>query len=272
MPQNLLAIHGVVGLVVAVGEGGKILHFVGDHYIPRTVESPTKATLNAVWVESPTSAWAVGEGDILRWNGTEWYRVALAPEQQRMLTVWGFPGDVWIGGTSSLINYRQSGAGCYVSTTQEIRGIWGSSIDDLWCLCSGRTVMTWCGDYCEGDMLPGDEDQEWNFITGSTADAPVYMVGPSGICMEWDRRRWWEFSSDTGALLMAACTRGPDDLWVVSSNGQVRQWDGRRWRTVAFSAFGPLYGICHVDGVIWACGARGVVLQHQPQPQDGGHE
>ena len=43
MPQNLLAIHGVLGLVCAVGEGGKILMFNGDLYRPREVESPTTA-------------------------------------------------------------------------------------------------------------------------------------------------------------------------------------------------------------------------------------
>jgi thiamine pyrophosphokinase len=45
MPQNLLAIHGVIGLVVCVGEGGRILHFAGDIYQPVEVKSPTKARL-----------------------------------------------------------------------------------------------------------------------------------------------------------------------------------------------------------------------------------
>ena len=81
MPQNLLAIHGVLGLICAVGEGGRILMFRGDIYEPFEPGSPTKATLRGVWVQSPDLAWAVGDGGtVLRWNGREWHHVTVAAE------------------------------------------------------------------------------------------------------------------------------------------------------------------------------------------------
>ena len=52
MPRNLLAIHGVKGLICAVGEGGKILTWKGGSYEPVAAEFPTKADLTGVWVES----------------------------------------------------------------------------------------------------------------------------------------------------------------------------------------------------------------------------
>lgn len=71
MPQNLLACHGVLGFVCAVGESGQIIHFEGDVYRAKEVQSPTTDTLRAVWVESPWSAWACGDaGTVLRWDGS----------------------------------------------------------------------------------------------------------------------------------------------------------------------------------------------------------
>ena len=61
MPQHLLAVHGVIGLVCAVGEGGRITMFRGDLYSAQEVQSPTGYTLRSVYVESPWRAWAVGD-------------------------------------------------------------------------------------------------------------------------------------------------------------------------------------------------------------------
>jgi photosystem II stability/assembly factor-like uncharacterized protein len=72
MPEkNCLGIHGVENFMVVVGERGKIIHFAGDLYEAREMESPTTAHLNAVYVVSERCAWAVGEqGAVLRWDGT----------------------------------------------------------------------------------------------------------------------------------------------------------------------------------------------------------
>ena len=55
MPQNLLAIHGVLGLICAVGEGGRILMFKGDIYEPFEPGSPTKATLRPTFTTNPVT-------------------------------------------------------------------------------------------------------------------------------------------------------------------------------------------------------------------------
>lgn len=81
-----------------------------------------------------------------------------------------------------------------------------------------------------------------------------------------DGRAWLEFPTDTTELITGAVCAGPL-LYVVTDGGMVREWNGQRWRTVAFSAFGALSAVAYVDNVVWACGARGVVIQHQP---DGG--
>ncbi len=271
MPHSLLAIHGALGLICAVGEGGKILMFKGDIYKSVEVQSPTDATLRGVWVNAPDDAWVAGEGVILRWDGHAWSKVPPHAKPEGFGAIWGDPEDksVWFGSKDSLMRYRTDGSGgTLVHTDLAIRAIWGTGSDDVFYVCNERSLVHWRGDAIDGDMLPGDPDEEWNAITGN--DASVFIVGPSGFMLEWARLSgWYELSTDTPAILTGACCVG-DDLYVTTETGQIRHWDGRRWRTVAFSAFGPLRAICAVDGILWACGDRGVVVQHQPD--DGGHK
>src|SRR5579872_6313472 len=100
MPQNLLAIHGVLGLVCAVGEGGRTMLFEGDIYHGRAVRAPTRANLTAVRVFSPTCAYAVGEGGtVIRWNGTVWASLPMASKHDHFTCIWGASeADFWLGG------------------------------------------------------------------------------------------------------------------------------------------------------------------------------
>lgn len=271
MPHDLLAVHGnSSGLVVAVGANGRILMFGGSRYEPFPVASPTRATLRGVWVESPSSAWAVGDGGVvLRWDGHKWRHVALAGPSDSLTCIWGHPTDgIWIGGQQRLIHHDPiSGSSVLVQSDVEVCSIWGTGPSDTWFLAP-RAVMRWTGDSCTGDELPGDDDETWSVVAGSAPGEPVYVVGIMGLVMEWTGERWYEFTIDTDALLTGACCAGRD-LYVVTDTGLMRAWDGQRWRTVAFSAFGGLNACCCVGGVLWACGDKGVVLQHQPDAFGG---
>jgi hypothetical protein len=265
MPQNLLAVHGVIGFVCAVGESGRIPHFGGSVYEAREVESPTLHTLRAVFVESPWAAWACGDaGTVLRWNGTQWWPQAVATRIDALNAIWGHPVDgVWIGGRKHLIHYHSTNGGMLINSDAEIRALWGTGPDDIWYLCAGRLALHWQGQTCDRYDLPGDDDEEWSAVVGD-GEGRVYLVGPLGFMLCWDGHGWTEIDTETEDLLTGAVCAGPL-LYVTTDGGMVREYDGRRWRTVAFSAFGALNAVAYVDGVVWACGTRGVTLQHQPE-------
>ena len=269
MPQNLLAIHGVIGLVVAVGEKGKIIHFSGDVYGAEEVGKLTLHDLRGVFVESRYSAWAVGDGGtVLHYDGTKWWPVATASRLEPLNAIWGDPADgLWIGGARQIIN-RHPGCGSIpYESDVEVRAIWGRGPDDLWLLCAGRLAMHWDGEGCHRIPLPGDLDEEWSAVAG-TPGGSTFIVGVSGFMLHHDGRRWEELPTDTTELITGAvCTDSA--LYVTTDGGFVREYDGRRWRTVAFSAFGPLRSICVVDGVVWVCGDRGVVIQHRFDDEAG---
>ena len=267
MPPNYRSLHGVDGLIVAVGEGGRIMHVADPTAGPALQPSSTVSDLKSVWVESPSSAWAVGaHGTILRWNGRTWGPVQLAGKHQDLAAVWGVPGDgVWIGGSDYLMHYRPGRhAGSLITTATAVIAIWGSSPSDVWFLCQERLLLHWDGERSRSFSLPGDPDEEWTAIAGSIPAAPVYIVGLSGFLMCFDRETWHELDSGTPDILTAALAPNPHELYVTTAGGQLRHFDGFRWHTVACSPFGALHGLALIEGVIWAAGARGALFQHRP--------
>lgn len=271
MPKDLYSIHGIGGgLVVAAGAEGRLTMFTGDVYTAREVEPPTQYDLRGVWVESPWRAWAIGDaGTVLRWDGALWVPVALASRVDGLTCIWGHPDDgLWIGGRRYLFNVHPTHGSTLIATDLALRAIWGRHGADIWYLCEGRTLLHWRDDErAERHELPGDEDEEWTAVAG-TPEGDTYVVGLSGFMMRTNGRRWEEIPTDTTELITGAvCAAG--SLYVTTDGGLVREWRNHRWRTVAFSAFGPLYSVCYSDGVLWAAGARGVVIQHRPDSDEG---
>lgn len=87
--------------------------------------------------------------------------------------------------------------------------------------------------------------------------------------LRWDGRRWEEIATDTTALLTGAVCAGPS-LFVTTDDGLVREYRRGQWTTAAFSAFGALRGICAADdGIVWACGDRGITIMHRPDDGTG---
>lgn len=269
MPQILRSIYGVDGFVVAVGDQGTILHFGGSVYEAREVPSHTLHDLHAVWVESPYSAWAVGEATtILHWDGSRWMPQATATNVGPLNAIWAHPDDgLWIGGARRIINRHPTYGSSLYDSDAEIRAIWGRHADDLWLVCTDRLALWWNGEKCERIELPGDDDEQWNAVAGNVA-GDTFIVGLSGFMMQWDGRRWYEIATDTTAILTGAVCAGPS-LFVTTDDGMVREYRRGTWRTVAFSAFGGLRAVACVGGIVWACGDRGVVIQHRPD-SDGG--
>src|ERR1700737_3827997 len=147
MPQNLQGIHGCDDLIVAVGEGGRILHWTGEDYEPTAMPSPTKCNLCAVHVQDARTAWAVGDrGTIVRWDGRQWLPLVLGGKASDMNAVWASADDgQWFGGRGILIQHHggNGAGGTAVRSDFTITRIWGGWADEVWFLCAGGTVLHW---------------------------------------------------------------------------------------------------------------------------------
>ena len=93
------------------------------------------------------------------------------------------------------------------------------------------------------------------------------MVGDLGVVARWDGREWRDLPSCTGDTFTGVCGGDAGDIWATTGTGDLWHHDVLGWERAASLPY-QLNGVCFVDGVVWACGDRGIVVQHRPD--DGG--
>ncbi len=106
------ALLGVFGTsqnnVWAVGEGGTLLHYDGQSWLPDR-QSGLYPNLNAVYGFAPNDLWAVGDkSTVLRYDGISWKEEkavkGLFTGPIRIKSIWGTSSkDVWLGFESAFL-------------------------------------------------------------------------------------------------------------------------------------------------------------------------
>jgi hypothetical protein len=132
---RLLAVTGISGsdvwAVGADGHTGLIVHFDGDRW--RRVPCPkTRFPLSDVAVTGPDSAWCVGGGDVLRWNGRRWSSVKVPIGSANTVAAVS-AGSVWIGGAQGELAHFDGRGWTAVSAPQP--AVWRASAvteDTVW--------------------------------------------------------------------------------------------------------------------------------------------
>jgi hypothetical protein len=285
-PQ-LYAVWGVrPGEIWAVGQQGNLVHCAGGACTQ--VAAPESWFLQSVWGAAPDDVWAVGnvvvhydgktwtvvetgtrfgyssvagsgrndvwmagssDGSVLHWDGAGLTRVVLGTGGEYLYAAWvAGPGDVWIGGTHTLLHRT---GGCFTSLQRTPAGrfttAWASpSGEEVWAAGDAaiwhRTGSTW--NALEGDALHGVADF-WG-----TAKDDLWAVG--GSIRHWDGSRWSDVPSGTNDSLVSISGTGPSDAWAISAAGSVVHWDGATWTQVSKQA-GELQAV-------WAAGPGDVWL------------
>lgn len=270
MKPSYQSVNGVLSFVVAVGEGGRIRHFVGDNYKPVDVESPTTSTLRSVYVIDETNAWAVGDdGAAIWWDGNRWFHVALTDPEDRLLTVAGGHDGLWIGGQNRLILHRPHGVGgMHISALRTVQSIVCSG-SEAWFLMDDAAVMHADDNGCRFVGTKEIEREHLNALGVGGEGEDLLVVGQGGAMFRQDGEAWEDIDSGTFDDLLGVAADGPD-VWTVTHKGELRHsYDrGRTWERAAISIFGALHSVCVVDGDVWAVGEGGVILQHRQA--DGG--
>ena len=114
--------------------GGLVAAYDGVSWtVDRTL--PSAQYLRAVWAQSATSVWAVGDaGTILYFNGTDWTQQASGVTQQ-LLAVAGAGDTVWAAGAGGVI-LKKVGSGAWTvqasGTSRAIYALWARSTTDVW--------------------------------------------------------------------------------------------------------------------------------------------
>jgi hypothetical protein len=99
-------------------------------------------TLTGVWAHAPNDTWAVGDGFVLHFDGTNW-TVGQLPDNTLVSGVWGrSTSNVWAVGAKGLIMHYDGSCWSQEAsgTTNDLKGIFGTA-NDVWVVGANGTIV-----------------------------------------------------------------------------------------------------------------------------------
>lgn len=215
--------------------------------------------IEAIWGSSPTDIIAVGYGEILRWNGSQWSPEACGGGV--LLGVWGSAANnvIAVGANGSIC--RWNGAWSFTTTgaSSSLKGVWGSGANDIYAVgddtATGEPakILHWTGSAWAPDVNASMLLDIANAVWGSGAN-DVYVVGAfdtGGAVLHWDGLAWARVTTTNGWIPHAVWGSGPRDVFVVGDNGRISHWNGNAWTE---HAFGPT----QTFSAVWGTGPSNV--------------
>jgi hypothetical protein len=247
----------------------------------RTVLDNLDGALLSVWGTSERDVWAVGGplGNVgrgalvLRFDGTKWRRLAIAPRVRVLAeteSFWWVHGtsasDVWLVGEKGRIThwdgaaFREDVSG----TTATLFGVWAAASNDVWAVggtpdqpnAPNDVIVHWDGTAWKPEIMPETKKGAFFKVWGSSA-SDVYVVGEAGIV--WHRTNGggglstWKREAEniaTGRLVtVAGCS--PNEVYAVGGRDLLVS-NGSTWSRATIDAS---MIVNDLNGV--SCNARG---------------
>lgn len=163
------------------------------------------ALLRAVYVASPSEAWAVGDnGVVLRRTGETWESVPGAPSGTDLRDVHGAAGEVWFVGNRGAL-WRYNGDGFDVietGTTINLSAVWVSSLGNVFVVGNNGLAFKY-----DPDAMPETDDED-----DTDVQPGVIELLPTG----------------SAANLYALGGSGEDNIWAVGNRGALFRYTGPR--------------------------------------------
>lgn len=224
-------------LMVAVGDGGRILHFNGLSWTSQT--SPTSRTLRSVAGLVGGSVWAVGDrGAVVHWDGLSWQKVAGPSDADLVAVAAVYGGSVFVAGGDGV--YRRSSDGSWA--TAAIGD--GTRVHALHAGDDGVVVAVGA----QGLLARRAPGQAWELLDSGTKaslnavwrDAKrgeIVAAGDLGTLLTW-RHGAAQHQPAAGPFALTSITHfaptlGQDDgaaeLLVVGDGGQAMRRTGGVW-------------------------------------------
>ncbi len=218
-----------------VGKGGRVLHWNGQTLSPRDVG--TTKDLFGVWGKSRTEAYIVGDGLILRWDGTSWSNEA--PSGTGILRGIHVPVDgstVLTCGDGGVVLRRDSAGKWQTEETASklnLQAIWASNASQVWAVAEqGRALHLSGGVWSETDM-PGAGSRTVRAVVGSL-DGRLFACGDGGYLAATDETATWQETlandGDTPRDLSGVWARSSTEAWAIGKSGALMHFVGKKWQ------------------------------------------
>ncbi|MFX1252942.1 MAG: C25 family cysteine peptidase [Promethearchaeota archaeon] len=174
---------------------------------------------------SPIQQWAVGQKDILHWNGTIWIPNEVMYETLRSISMVS-PVDGWAVGSNGAM-MRWSGKIWSSEATFTTKNLY--SVDMLgpnigWAVGESGTILHWDG-------------KEWQEVS-SPATGILYsvdMISPwdgwavGSTILRWDGMAWKDWGNPTSNWLHDVDFINENEGWAVGASGTILHWNGTHW-------------------------------------------
>ena len=213
-----------------------------------------------------SDTWAVGDGQILHYNGTYWAaprRVALSTSLRGIL-----PGNttnslVAVGRAGTVLRLRDNHWACPEHPgPADLNDVWGVSLDDFWVVGSQGTLLHWAGNTWTAATAPGLVAQELKTVSGRSA-SDVWAIGESGTVLHYDGTSWTKIPFPTTDTLYGLWIDNDGRAWVVGDRGITALINGTQVQLTTSPVSTRLRTIYSIGGGdIWAAGDSGALLRY----------
>jgi hypothetical protein len=200
------------------------------------VKSGVTQTINALHGFADNDIWGVGDdGAILHFNGLGW-GIQPSPNKKHLYGIWG-PGDsdMWVVGEDATV-LRFNGVVwtemAAPATTADLRGVWGTSSDNLYVAASMYAgIWRWDGSAWNKENIGGADLRD---IHGASADA-VWAVGRNGAIRHLNGGTWqYQSAKDDNNKTLnthwwSVHAVSATEAYAVGNSGNIIRWDGVKW-------------------------------------------
>jgi len=210
----------------------------------------TAENLWAMWMNSPSDIWAVGENmTALHYDGVTWHSSQLPAltSPSSLFGVWASDANnVWAVGSSGR-TFRYDGTrwsnmlnGAAVGDI--FYSVWGVSPNDVWAVGKPATTTTntfwhWNGTSWNRDNPPGTMGTL--FSVYATATDNIYVSGPAGLILRWDGTIWSQVNpAPTTRDILFLRGTSANNIFGGCTGGIIVRYNGSAWTQITNTSTG----------------------------------
>ncbi|MFO0722812.1 MAG: hypothetical protein U1E65_03435 [Myxococcota bacterium] len=242
------------GLVQAISADGHLLRNDGSGW---TQESdPSAGTgLADIWGSGPSDRWVVGDGVILRDQGTGWLPLTTTITDSFTKVQGSGPNEVWLRGFSGAVYYYDGVALHQIRGTQATQLAVAGPGDAY--VANGTGLFRWNGTTFTATRA-GNYSSVW-----ASGPTDVWIGGLRGEVTHFDGVNYVDRSIAGETLPIDNFGgSGPNDVWATTAIGGLHHWDGMGWTDVGATAGGATRVCGSAANDLWAVGGRAGIYRY----------